>query len=72
LKLRLLKEIHIKTLIQGVKSPPPETNFPKATPSPTLSPNYIYNNGFKDTNPHRQVATKNAVKVRIVIFYIEQ
>ena len=70
--MKLIKVFKFKNLIKGVKSPPPETNFPKATPSPTLSPNYIYNNGFKDTNPHRQVATKSAVKVRIVIFYIKQ
>ena len=47
---------------KGERRPPPETNFPLATVSPTRDPNYVYRDGFVQRSPHQVIQGKSAVK----------
>ena len=47
---------------KGERRPPPETNLPLATVSPTRDPNYVYREGFVQRSPHQVVQGKSAIK----------
>ena len=55
-------ETEAPVVTKGERRPPPETNFPEATVSPTRNPNYVYKEGFVQRSPHQVVQGKSAVR----------
>ena len=47
---------------KGQRLPPPESNFPRATASPTRDPSYLYRKDFVQKSPHQAVQSHNVVQ----------